>query len=269
MKKILLCVSTLALCGMATPALADSPHGDDPPGCSVGGGGPVDNDPTGNGCPGGNGGPGGDNGGGGGAGGGGGNANNSVTNTNTNTNTSTSTSTSASSVIDSGNSTNTNTNSATGGSATASTGAITNTNSATGGSGGAGGASNSGGNTFSNVTNYKRAHRIAPPAYAPTVMVGTCQKSTSGGISTPFGGLSLGGSRADRFCQMQALANWFASNGRMDVACRILYNNDRRVSQALTDSGVGCPAYQPPVVVEPVPPTLPTPPVPERRPENG
>jgi hypothetical protein len=154
---------------------------------------------------------------------------------------------------------------ASGGNATASTGAITNTNTATGGAGG-NATSNSGGNSLINETNYKRAHRIAPPAYAPFVMVGQCQKSLSGGISTPFGGVSLGGSSGDKFCQMQALANWFATNGRLDVACRILYNNDRRVSQALTDSGVGCPAYEPPVVVAPLPST---PPVPPRQPENG
>lgn len=254
MRKTLLCILA-ASAFIATPALATNPNdGDDPPGCNPSGQTPqkCDGDVN-NGGNGGNGGAGGDGGTGVGVGIGVGvgaaeaNAESTAV---------------AGAIATGGNAT------AAGGSATATTGAISNTNTATGGAGGAGGAggsANSGGNVLHNETNYKRNHRFAPPAVAPVVMIGRCQKSTSVGISTFYGGIGFGGSRGDKFCQLQELANWFASQGRVDVACRLLYNNDRRVAQALTDSGVGCPAYAPPTPVQlPV-----TPPVPPRQPENG
>lgn len=105
-----------------------------------------------------------------------------------------------------------------------------------------GGAANSGGNVLSNVTNYKRAHRVAPAAVAPTVFAGQCQKTTSVGLSTPFGGIGFGGSRTDIECVRERFANWFAQYGRVDVACQIMAQN-KMVNRAIRAAGVGCPAY--------------------------
>jgi hypothetical protein len=150
----------------------------------------------------------------GGQGGAGGSANNSTTVTNTQAQTQTSESYSGSS--------SESNSSATGGNAT-------------------GGNASSGGNTLSNVTNYRRAHRQAPGASAPTVIAGQCQKSISLGFSTPFGGVSGGGTRADAFCQLGQLIDRANAMGRADLGCLLLYYNDKRWAQAMAKSGVGCP----------------------------
>lgn len=237
MKKLIVSALLASAFAFAAPAVANPNDGDQPPGCAPSGNQPDKCDGDVNN---------------GGAGGAGGNATNNtsveqttvvgVVNTSSNTNTNTNTTT------------NTATNTATGGNA-----------SAEGGAGGnAASSSSSGGNSFSNVTNYKRAHRVAPQAYAPTVITGACQASTTGGISTPFGGVSLGGTRGDKWCQLKTLAEQFSAWGRVDVACHLL-SQDRRVAMALSATGVGCPAYQAPQAPEvPVARTYIAPPQPER-----
>lgn len=226
MKKIMLLALTGASAlAFASPAMADNPNGDIP-GCDPSGQSPQKCDGDVN------------NGGAGGAGG---------------------------SVVGSGNSANVNTNTATGGNATNTTvvgqstevsnsqsqsseNTNSNNSSATGGAGGNasatggnGGSANNGG--VNNTLTWKD-RRQAPQAYAPTVMVGQCQKSLSGGISTPFGGFSLGGSRGDQWCQLVQMMGFATETlGRSDLACNLLYYNDKRFAEAMRHTGVGCPAY--------------------------
>lgn len=296
MKKLMFSMLAVACLGIATPAMADPPGGNpnDPgplPGCSPSDTQPQKCDDTpgnpGGGNTGGNGGNGGN------GGDGGSVVVGDITNTNTATGgsaTSTATggnatatggSATGGSVTDSGNSTNTNTNTNTNdnsstATATGGAGGAGGTATASGGAGGQGGASssNSGGNTLTNTTNYKRAHRNAAAAYAPSFVVGNCQNATSGGISTPFGGISLGGTRSNKFCELERMSVYAKQQlNRDDLSCQIMAL-DKRFNEALRRTGVGCPAYQPvaaPVVVAPqTQPELPAaPPYPQPGPERG
>ncbi len=118
--------------------------------------------------------------------------------------------------------------------------------------GGAGGsaASTSGGNVLSNITNYRRAFRTAPMAYAPSMIAGECQRSVSFGISTPVGGISHGKTKANKFCELVKLRSVAADmslSGQMQ--CAILAQ-DKRWARAMKASGETCVA---PVITTPTP----------------
>lgn len=235
---------TAAVCAAAiVPAHATPPT--DPPGCATGQNGDVDNDPTGNGCPGDNGGGNG-NGGNGGNGGGGGNANNSTTLTNTNTNDIANTLTNTNAVT----STNTNTSEsnsssvATGGSVTDSGNSsnVNENNSSAVASGGNGG---SGGNSVVTVegdtTIYRQRRIPVNTAYSPALTSGldTCSGSFSAGGTTSIFGFSIGGTKADKTCQLIKLGREAAQMGMPDVQCQVLAL-DPRFNEALRRAGRSC-----------------------------
>jgi len=82
-----------------------------------------------------------------------------------------------------------------------------------------GGNASNGGNSITNETSIPRQ---APPAYAPTIVPSNCQGSLTGGASSPVGGISIGGSRADKNCQFMAVASAFAALRNFKAAARVL-----------------------------------------------
>lgn len=152
---------------------------------------------------------------------------------------------------------NTNNNSATSSStssssATASQGQTQN-QSATGGNANA----SNGGNTLQANTNVPRQ---APPAYAPTVFSGACLGGFSGGASGPVGGISFGGTKADKVCQSINLAQVFLSQGNYVAAAKILCSTKPAKDAKLTQED--CLAFvrpAPPVIIAPEPAPAPEP----------
>jgi hypothetical protein len=159
------------------------------------------------------------------------------------------------SVRDSGNSSSTS--NATGGRSTAtggnSTSSNTNSNTASGGAGGAGGAGGQGGTAtstggaggtssannslqgaISNNQVYQQV-RQAPSAYAPDSLPSApCRVSGSAGASSPFGGVSLGGSKLDKECDRRETARAFALLGNKLAAAKILCNTKAAKEAQLT-----------------------------------
>jgi hypothetical protein len=144
----------------------------------------------------------------------------SVTNSNTNSATSGSTSTSGAS--------------ATGGNATA-TGGSQKQGQNQGQSQSANSSASNGGNnsTYESSSVYNQV-RQAPLAYAPTIIPSNCQGSLSGGVSAPIGGVSLGGSKADKNCQRLALAAAFAAMRNFAAAAKVLCSTDGAKTAHLT-----------------------------------
>jgi hypothetical protein len=97
-------------------------------------------------------------------------------------------------------------------------------------------ASNSGNNSNyeSNSTENINQVRQAPLAYAPTIIPSNCQGSISGGVSAPIGGISLGGSKADKNCQRLALAAAFAAMRNFSAAAKVLCSTDGARTAKLT-----------------------------------
>ena len=165
--------------------------------------------------------------------------------TSTSDSTSSSTSNSASTATSS--STSTSGSTATGGSATATGGNATGGNSS---------ASN-GGNT--QVQSYSTP-RQAPMAYAPTVFSGACLGGFSAGASGPVGGVSFGGSKADKVCQSINLAQVFLSQGNTLAAAKVLCRTKPAREAKLTlDDCLAFVRPAPPVVETHVAQPTPTP----------
>ena len=78
--------------------------------------------------------------------------------------------------------------------------------------------------------------RQAPPAYAPSFSASprTCHGATSGGVSSPFGGVSFGTSWKDGNCERIVLAETLAALGENIVALALLCQ-DSRVAAAAGD----------------------------------
>ena len=108
-----------------------------------------------------------------------------------------------------------------------------------------------GGNVQSQSENYNTP-RQAPPAYAPTVFAGTCQGSLSGGVSAPIGGLSFGGTKADKVCQGINLSQVFISQGNYLAAAKVLCSLKPAKDAGLTMDD--CMAFVRPTPVAPVAP---------------
>lgn len=178
---------------------------------------------------------------------------------------------SSSSVNNSGNSTNTNVNNVAGGSATIAKGAVTNNVTATGGAGGAGGSASVGnvstgastasatasaagagannGNGSNNTTITTNIPRQVATAYAAALTSGadTCLGSTSGGAQTGFFGLSLGGTREDKYCVLIKQVQLLHSLGQDEAACRRarMGKEGKAIDDAMSAAGVDCKAYTP------------------------
>jgi hypothetical protein len=144
------------------------------------------------------------------------------------------------SVRDSGNSSSTS--NATGGRSTASGGAggaggaggQGGTATSTGGAGGTSSANNSLQGAISNNQVYQQV-RQAPSAYAPDSLPSApCRVSGSAGASSPFGGVSLGGSKLDKECDRRETARAFALLGNKLAAAKILCNTKAAKEAQLT-----------------------------------
>jgi hypothetical protein len=95
-------------------------------------------------------------------------------------------------------------------------------------------ASNQGNNSSYNSESTFNQVRQAPLAYAPTIIPSNCQGSLSGGVSAPIGGISLGGSKADKNCQRLALAAAFAAMRNFAAAAKVLCSTDGAKTAKLT-----------------------------------
>lgn len=101
----------------------------------------------------------------------------------------------------------------------------------TGGAGGVGGAGGLGGNATSGAnldlsinSNYRQI-RQAPTAIAPDAFPSApCRVAGGIGVSSPFGGLSLGGSKLDKDCDARETARFFALINNRTAAAKILCN---------------------------------------------
>lgn len=115
-------------------------------------------------------------------------------------------------------------------------------------------ASNSGNNSNyeSNSSETYNQIRQAPLAYAPTIIPSNCQGSISGGVSAPIGGISLGGSKADKNCQRLALAAAFAAMRNFSAAAKVLCSLDGAKAAHLSLAECQATFYPAPVVVAPV-----------------
>lgn len=123
-----------------------------------------------------------------------------------------------------------------------------------------------GGNSSSTATNggnmieqSYNTPRQAPPAYAPTVFAGSCQGSFSGGASAPVGGVSFGGTKADKVCQGINLSQVFISQGNYTAAAKVLCSLKPAKDAGLTMDD--CMAFVRPVPVAPAPSVAPVSPV--------
>lgn len=134
-----------------------------------------------------------------------------------------------SAVLGSGNSANRN--SASGGTSSS----TSNGGSAQGGNAEGGSVGNTSTNgTVSNSNNYQQV-RQAPSAYAPDALPSApCRVSGSIGASSPFGGLSAGGSKLDAECDRRETARAFALLGNKMAAARILCNTKAAKEAQLT-----------------------------------
>lgn len=123
---------------------------------------------------------------------------------------------------------------ASGGSAEASGGAATATG--VGGDANASGGSASSDNSVSVET---KARRQAPSVFAPAALpTAPCVVATSGGLSVPGGGLSLGRGRIDPECTLRETARMFDAFGEPEFALELLC-----ASEAVRESGLAdrCP----------------------------
>lgn len=106
--------------------------------------------------------------------------------------------------------------------------------SAQGGSAAGGSASAAVGDNVSNLNNYQQV-RQASSAYAPDALPSApCRVSGSVGASSPFGGLSAGGSKLDAECDRRETARAFALLGNKLAAARILCNTKAAKEAQLT-----------------------------------
>jgi hypothetical protein len=129
-----------------------------------------------------------------------------------------------------GNSSNTNSN-------TASGGAGGQGGNATGGAGGSSSATTGASNSSTSVSNSNSYQQVrqASSAYAPDALPSApCRVGGSAGVSSPFGGVSLGGSKLDKECDRRETARAFALLGNKLAAARILCNTKAAKEAQLT-----------------------------------
>lgn len=111
-----------------------------------------------------------------------------------------------------------------------------------------GGSASNGNQSMS--SNYQQV-RQAPPAYAPTVLpTANCLGGYSAGGSAPVGGISFGGSKVDKECRMQALANEFLAMGNFEAAAKVLCATKSAKEAKLTIEDCRLAVAPAPVVVE-------------------
>ena len=90
-----------------------------------------------------------------------------------------------------------------------------------------------------------RVPRQAPGAYAPglTAAPDTCAVSSAMGVSTPFGGVSLGGVSVDEGCDIRAMTRMLHGMGQQQAALAMLCQSPR-VREAMADAGRACPGQR-------------------------
>ena len=90
-----------------------------------------------------------------------------------------------------------------------------------------------------------RVPRQAPGAYAPglTAAPDTCAVSSGVGVSTPFGGVSLGGVSVDEGCDIRAMTRMLHGMGQQQAALAMLCQSPR-VREAMADAGRTCPGQR-------------------------
>lgn len=101
--------------------------------------------------------------------------------------------------------------------------------------------------------------RQAPPAYAPGLVAApeTCMGAVSGGVSSPFGGVSFGSTYKSDDCELRMFARSLYALGYRDAALLLLAQN-AKVRKALEDSGTvlpGKPAASAPALIGAAPVT--------------
>ena len=87
-----------------------------------------------------------------------------------------------------------------------------------------------------------RMPRQAPGAYAPglTAAPDTCAVSAAMGVSTPFGGVSLGSAQIDEGCDIRAMTRMLHGMGQPRAALAMLCQSPR-VREAMAVAGTPCP----------------------------
>lgn len=108
---------------------------------------------------------------------------------------------------------------------------------ATGGSAQGGSVGDTGADAQSGVTNNNNYQQVrqAPSAYAPDALPSApCRVSGSLGASSPFGGISAGGSKLDTECDSRETARAFALLGNKLAAARILCDTKAAKKAQLT-----------------------------------
>jgi hypothetical protein len=123
-----------------------------------------------------------------------------------------------------------------------------------------GGDASNGGQANSQSTNYTSIYkqvRQAPMAYAPDAIPSApCRASASGGASSPFGGLALGGSKLDQECDLRETARAFALIGNTSAAARVLCETKGAKKAKLNISDCDALVAPPTVQVTVVPPPV-------------
>ena len=102
--------------------------------------------------------------------------------------------------------------------------------------------SNSGAQAAINNNSVSKIPRQAPGAFAPGMVAGadTCATSTGVGISSPFGGLSVGGASVDEGCEIRAMTRMLHGMGQTSASIALLCQSPR-VRDAMSIAGMPCP----------------------------
>jgi len=107
--------------------------------------------------------------------------------------------------------------------------------------------SNSGAQAAITNNSVSRIPRQAPGAFAPGLVAGadTCATSTGVGLSTPFGGLSVGGASIDEGCEIRAMTRMLHGLGQKSASIALMCQS-ARVRDAMIIAGAPCPTLAAP-----------------------
>jgi hypothetical protein len=131
---------------------------------------------------------------------------------------------------------------------------------ATGGQGGTSSASNAG-EQNSQVSNYQDTRQTATAYAPPAFHTSPCIKAWGAGAQAPVAGLSLGGGKVDKGCDIRETAAEFASQGSLLAYCKVMITEPsaKKAGVTLEDCMAvkTAPALPPPQAAELAPAVLP------------
>jgi hypothetical protein len=126
---------------------------------------------------------------------------------------------------------------------------------ATGGQGGTASASNAG-EQNSQVSNYQDTRQTATAYAPPAFHTSPCVKAWGAGAQAPVAGLSLGGGKVDKGCDIRETAAEFASQGSVLAYCKVMITEPSAKKAGVTLED--CMAVKAEPTLPPPPPAAPS-----------